>query len=470
MKFAMGLFAVLTGIIGGTLFFQYQAYSAELESGNRAYYYAQEIETSYSNDELHVKHHFKGLPNQRMNIILPTHAKDVACLVEDATSCERLDETMTYIAMGEAKSQSISYTVPIKNGLSENKLLQNMFVQLQNGEVSYSILHMATDKAMAGRWVTRLPLVGEQKLSVITNTMFSGDGDVRDLYWSVQPLPLQKATALYTVYANESPSEDFLQEVAGVMEDKHIAIIKDAKFVAADTVEFLFLEHLDVATIENKILLTRLKQKYDFSKAEPWLIDIVATLALDRPIGGQKAQEVLATLNQEMTPAQVDEFKMRVLATEQQAITTAYLDDILHDIFTMPTDYFTQNAATTSGVFPLLFGDEREIYVNDYVKNDVKLIMKDGKIYYTADTLLPHLGYTAGEGNKGYYVNSAKSAYRFPRLPGFYVHNQTRHDVKSEPLIQIGDSYFIEEGWLQRIFHVDIEKNTGRIQMKANLE
>src|SRR5699024_750520 len=111
-------------------------------------------------------------------------------------------------------------------------------------------------------------------------------------------------------------------------------------------------------------------------------------------------------------------------------------------------------------------GDDREIYVNDYVKNDVNLVMKDGKVYYTADTLLPHLGYTAGEGNKGYYVNSAKSAYRFPRLPGFYVHNQTRHEVKSEPIIKIGDIYFIEEGWLQRIFHVEIDKNTGRIQMK----
>ncbi|KFL42661.1 hypothetical protein CH76_11000 [Lysinibacillus sp. BF-4] len=470
MKFAFGLFAVLTGIIGGTLFFQYQTYSADLAAGNHAYYYAQEIETSFSNDELHVKHHFKGLPNQRMDIILPTHAKDVACLVEDTASCTRVDETMTYLTMGEATTQSISYTVPIAGGLAENKLLQNMFVQLKNGEVSYSILHMATDKVMAGNWITGLPFVGEQKLSMITNTMFSGDGDVRDLYWSVQPITLQQKEQHYSIYANEKPSADFLSEVVEVMGDTHIAIVKDPKFVTANTQEFLFLEALDVTTIENQILLTRLKQKYDFSKGEPWLVDVVATLALEREVGGKKAQDVLQTLYEEMTPEQVNEFKKRVLATEGKAITTQYLDSILREIFTMPTTYFEQNAATETGVFPLLFGDDREIYVNDYVKNDVNLVMKDGKVYYTADTLLPHLGYTAGEGNKGYYVNSAKSAYRFPRLPGFYVHNQTRHEVKSEPIIKIGDSYFIEEGWLQRIFHVEIDKNTGRIQMKVNLE
>lgn len=470
MKFAFGLFAVLASIIGGTLFFQYQSYSAELASGDHAFYYAQEIETSYNNNELQVKHHFKGLPNQRMDIILPERAKDVACLVEASTSCDRLDETMTYFTMGEVPTQSISYSIPIDGGLAQNKLLQNSFVQLRNGDVSYSILHIATDNALAGKWITGLPFVGEQKRAMVTNTMFSGDGDVRELYWSVQPLAVQKATDHYSIYANQQPSADFLAELAEVItDDQHIAIVQNAQFATVDTQEFLFLEAFDVATIENKIMLTRLKQKYDFSQ-EPWLVDVIATIVLERPIGASKAQNVLATLQKEMTPKQLDEFKMRIAEAEGETITSVYLDGLLQEIFTMPTAYFEQNATMTTGVFPLLFSDDRDIYVNDYMKNDVKLVMKDGKVYYTADTLLPHLGYTAEEGNKGYYVNNAKNAYRFPRLPGFYVHNQTRYEVKSEPIMKIEESYFIEEGWLQRIFHVEIEKSTGRIQMKANLE
>lgn len=468
MKFAVGFFAVLASLIGGMLFFQYQTYSTDLELGNGNFYYSQEIEIVYRDNSLDIRHHFKGLPNQRVDLIWPENIHNPDCLISGKNSCNRIDEDLTHMKVGETKTQSVSYVIPIDGGLSQTKLLKNIFATLKNGEVSYSVVHISTDKALSGSWISGLPLVGEQQLSLVNNVMFSGEGPVNQLYWTVNPMAMQKQTARYTIYGNETPTPAFLASIDGVVKEKgHLAIVKDGNFINEETNEFLFLQAYDVDTIENQIIIKQIKQQYNMKKAPAWLQDIIVTINANKTIGSDKAQQVLAQLKEETTDAQYDDFAKHIRDLKGETITLAIMDEQLEAVFGMPTHYFEQNDASEA-VFPLLFSDERAVYVNDFEKEDVKVIIKDEHIYYTADTLLTHLGYSAEEGDKGYYVNNEQNAYRFPRLPGFYVHNQTRHDVKSEPIIKVADQYLIEESWLQRIFNIELEKNEGSIRIHSN--
>ncbi len=107
------------------------------------------------------------------------------------------------------------------------------------------------------------------------------------------------------------------------------------------------------------------------------------------------------------------------------------------------------------------------MYVNDVLKEDVRVIRYEGQTLYTADTLLPELGYSAEEGQNGYYVNSEHRTFRFPKEPGFYVFNQRRYSTISEPIIKIADHYYVEEAWLQRLFLVELQKKDERIQVLA---
>ncbi len=99
------------------------------------------------------------------------------------------------------------------------------------------------------------------------------------------------------------------------------------------------------------------------------------------------------------------------------------------------------------------------------MKEDVHVILYEGQALYTADTLLPYLGYTVGEGKNGYYVNSEHRTFRFPKEPGFYVFNQRRYSTISEPIIKIANQYYVEEAWLQRLFLVELQKKEERIQV-----
>ena len=80
--------------------------------------------------------------------------------------------------------QSLSYVIPIEGGLKSNQLMKDLFVTLNNGTVSYSIIHISTDSQIIGQWVTGLPLIGQQSLSLVNYSMFSGPGDVKELYFT----------------------------------------------------------------------------------------------------------------------------------------------------------------------------------------------------------------------------------------------------------------------------------------------
>lgn len=475
MKFAISLFSVLAMVVGGMLFFQYQAYSSDLEIGNGHYYYSQEIEVVQRGDSLDVRHHFRGLPNQRMNIQWPEAAQNPTCFIETENSCDRLSEDMTNFAMGEAKSQSVSYIIPLEDNLQKTKLFENIFAQLKNGDVSYSVLHISTDKNVNGQWVSALPLIGSQSLSIVNNVMFSGEGELHDLYWSVdQNMAMQFENEHISLYSTQAPTKDFVKAVEELdhFKGNHMAVVRDANFANTTLGGILFLPEFDVATIENEVVMTQLKQDFNFSNSPGWLTELIASITIDKPMGSTKAQEIFAILEEKMNDAQKQMLHEKIEALKGENISPAIMDEQLSAVFDAKTSFIQWNTETES-VYPLLFEDERSVYLNELARNDVHTILDNGQVLYTADTLLPHLGYSASEGEMGYYVNNPKNVYRFPRKAeelGFYVYNQKRYDVPSLPIRKIGDKYFIEETWLQRLFHVQIQKTEGRILMDATVE
>ncbi|PKC50061.1 hypothetical protein RhiirA1_487526 [Rhizophagus irregularis] len=94
---------------------------------------------------------------------------------------------------------------------------------------------------------------------------------------------------------------------------------------------------------------------------------------------------------------------------------------------------------------------------------DVKIVYKDGLLYYSSKDILNLLGYEVAEGPNGYYVDNKLRSFRFPEEYNFYVFNQRRFDIISSPFIEIASEKFIEEAWLQRLFLVEIEKTENEI-------
>lgn len=467
MKFALSFFSILALVITGTLFFQYQAYSSNLEIGNGEFYYSQEIEIVYRENSLDIRQHFKNLPNQKVNIKWPEKAEDPTCFIDNKNSCNRLSDEMTFFKAGETKAQSVSYIIPLQNGLQDKQYLQDVFATLQNGEASYSVVHMSTDSKMEGQWVTGLPLIGQQQLSLVNYTMFSGSGAVHDLYWQAGDLQVQKQTPVLSIYAKQAISNEFLKALESMqfVNDEHISIIQESNPVAAHDERILFLPELTAEAVEQQVILSQIKSKIAFKDAPDWLIEVVATYFVNNSLGSEKAKTIVEVLKEAMSDEQERAWQEVVTGLGEEPVTPTKMDTLLSEVFAKKTSYFALNVEYKDGVYPLLFEDGRSVYIDEIIQEDVKMILYEGLTLYTADTLLPHLGYTASEGENGYYVNSETRTFRFPKEPGFYVFNQRRYSTISEPIINIADHYYIEEAWLQRLFFVELQKRDRRVNV-----
>ena len=467
MKFAMSFFSVLALIITGIIFFQYHAYSSDLETGNGDFLYSQEIEIFYRKNSLDIRQHFKNLPDQKVKIKWPENAINLSCFMETEKSCDRLSDEASYFAKGEIKSQSVSYIIPIEGGLKDKMLIQNVLATLLNGEATYSIVHISTDSKIAGQWITGLPLIGQQQLALVNYTMFSGNGTIRDIYWQSANLKVQEQSPVLSIYAPGAIAKDFLKSLENLqfLNDQHIAIIQEKNPMKEHDDRLLFLPTLTAQAVEQEVVLSQIKSQYKFDNSPEWLPEVVASYLVKDTIGSEKTKEIVATLKEYMTTDQEAAWQEAMNKLGEEPITPASMDDLLTAVLGAKTSYFKLNTEQKNGTYPLFFEDDRDIYVNDTLKKDVQFIHYEGQSLYTADTLLPYLGYSATEGENGYYVKSENRSFRFPKEPGFYVFNQRRYSTISEPIIKIAGHYYVEEAWLQRLFLVELQKNDGRIQV-----
>ena len=472
MKIALSLFTTLSVIVGAMLFMQYQVYSEQETPTNKEFSYSQEIEITYREGSLDIRHHFKNLPNDALEIVWPESAVDRNCFLEKEYSCARLNDNKTKFESGENRSQSISYIIPLEGGLTSEKLMNNIYVSLKNGSVKFSTVHISTDSSVAGQWVTGLPLIDQQSLALVNYSMFSGTGQVRDLYWQESGLSLQKKMDTLSIYANTNVSKELSQTVNKLAEfgDEHIAVVQRNNEEVQEGYRMLFLPELTTATLQKEVLMAQVESLYTFVDSPLWLKHVVAMYVSGETFGTPRALAVVDTLMNEMTEEQLADWISRIENLKGKTVSPSILDEELSGVFDVQTEYLSMNVDAEE-TYPFMFNDKRDVYVNGVLTEEIDIILHEGKVLYTADALLHDIGYTTSLGSNGYYVNSETRVFRFPNVEhDFYVFNQRRYNTKTSPLSIIASTYYIEELWLQRLFLVELQKDDQSIRITTTAQ
>ena len=447
---------------------QFQVYSDNVDSTEKGYRYSQEIEIVYRGESLDIRQHFKNLPNEELTIEWPKASINPDCFIENEHSCARLSEDSTKFKAGETRAQSISYVIPLTNGLQSRKLMKNVFATLKNGDVQFSTVHISTGKELKGQWVTGLPLIGEQNLSLVNYSMFSGEGPVKDLFWQDGDFALQNEVGVVSIYSRTPLKAVFYEKLEKVnfLSKDHFAIINGTNIDGIDGFRMLFVPNATVAKVQQNVLITQLEATYDFGDSPYWLKELMASFLTGTVFGGEKTREVAATITAQLTDSQLTDWQERLQALEGKKISGEVLDNELSEVLGASTKYISMNAQSEKS-YPFLYNDPRNLYVNSEKQPAVQVVLKDGEVLYGADLLLESIGYDVSIGEHGYYVVSETREFRFPNEPGFYVFNQRRYDTVSLPVKQVAGQYFIEESWLKRLFIVEIEKTEDRIDITA---
>lgn len=466
MKFGISIFTTLVIIIGAVLFIQYQVHSNQVDLEEKAYRYSQEIEVVYRAESLDIRHHFKNLPDQKVQINLPANATAIECFLEAEYSCDRLNIENMEFTEGQTRTQSISYVIPIPGGLGNSTLLENVFAQLENGNAHFSVVHISTDSATKGQWVTGLPLIGQQELTLVNYTMFSGEGNVKDLYWDARDLAVQSIHPSITLYSAQPVSLDLKEQLSEInlLDDTHISIVQSNIENAKHRV--LFMPEITVEAVQKQLLMTQLQSYYVLDESlSNDLKQMLLYYLTGASISSSKGNEMTAKLQSLMSENQLTYWKQLLIEHQGQEMNAEKMDELLGQVLNKATNYFEKNNEVTT-VYPFYFIDGREIFYNSELQSDFEIIFYEGRVLYKAQPLLTALGYNAYEGENGYYVNNDTRIFRFPIEHGFYVYNQRRYNTASEPIEKIENQYFIEESWLQRLFLVEITKEDTSINIK----
>ena len=470
MRFAVSIFTTLVIIIGAVLFVQYQVYSDRAQTEVNEFNYTQEIEVVIRDNSLDVRHHFKNLPNQQVNVNLPSSALEVECFLETSSSCERLSEDRKSFQAGDVRSQSISYVIPLTQPLTANFILKNIFASLPLGEATYSIVHITTDSQIVGQWVTGLPLIGQQQLKLVNYAMFSGDGQVKDLYWTPNNTTVQKISEQLTVYSNEPVSAQ-LKEALGKMKllsEEHMAIVQSD--VVEPSYRMLFLPSISVESVQSSLTLSQIEMMYNFEESVPlWVKEMIASFLTGTIIGSEKTEQIVLKISELMTDRQLESWKEQLKNLKGNQVTMQVLDDTLSSVLNSETNFLVKNSEVQS-VYPFYNIDTRDVLLNSKEIEQMGIIYYEGRVLYKAQPLLEALGYNAYEGENGYYVNNETRVFRFPKEHGFYVYNQRRYDTSAQPIVKLQDEYFVEETWMQRLFLVELTKKDSTINIQTTVE
>jgi hypothetical protein len=470
MRFAVSIFTTLVIIIGAVLFVQYQVYSDRAQTEVNEFNYTQEIEVVIRDNSLDVRHHFKNLPNQQVNVNLPSSALEVECFLETSSSCERLSEDRKSFQAGDVRSQSISYVIPLTQPLTANFILKNIFASLPLGEATYSIVHITTDSQIVGQWVTGLPLIGQQQLKLVNYAMFSGDGQVKDLYWTPNNTTVQKISEQLTVYSNEPVSAQ-LKEALGKMKllsEEHMAIVQSD--VVEPSYRMLFLPSISVESVQSSLTLSQIETMYNFEESVPlWVKEMIASFLTGTIIGSEKTEQIVLKISELMTDRQLESWKEQLKNLKGNQVTMQVLDDTLSSVLNSETNFLVKNSEVQS-VYPFYNIDTRDVLLNSKEIEQMGIIYYEGRVLYKAQPLLEALGYNAYEGENGYYVNNETRVFRFPKEHGFYVYNQRRYDTSAQPIVKLQDEYFVEETWMQRLFLVELTKKDSTINIQTTVE
>ncbi|AWE06560.1 RNA polymerase II [Lysinibacillus sp. 2017] len=471
MKIAVSIFSFLAIIIGTIVFVQFQVYSDEVDSIEKGYKYSQEIEIVYRGESLDIRQHFKNLPSDEVTIQWPISAVNPNCFIENEHSCSRLSEDSSKFKEGDTRGQSISYTIPLEKGLQSQKLMKNVFTTLKNGDVQFSTVHITTDHDIEGQWVTGLPLIGEQNLALVNYTMFSGKGPVTDLFWQSGGFDLQNQSDVLSIYSKTPLTAAFYEKLAKVnfLSDDHLAIINGTNKDKLESDRMLFLPDVTVAKVQQNVIISQLESMYQFGDTPNWIKELMASYLTGSVFGSDKTKEVAATITAQMTEEQLADWNAHLKDLENKKISAQVLDEQLSAVLGASTKYVTMSARSKTS-YPFLYNDPREIYVDLHKQSDIQVVLKDGEVLYSADSLLNALGYDVKTGENGYYVTSETRSFRFPMDPGFYVFNQRRYNTVSMPIKMVADQHFIEESWLQRLFLIELKKSDNRITINTPQE
>ncbi len=467
MKFLVRTVVLLLIVNISLIYMHYLQAGDALAQESKTLTHDQEIEVMNRPDGLYIRQHFSGLSEGRYEIVWPEESVERSCYLADATSCDRLDDNATAFLDGENGNQSISYKITKKDQMKQAILFNEPFAVLHGSSVKSTLFHMTDETGAGGMWINGLKQVGSKKMELIDYTLFRGSGEVKDLYWQPNKLPLLYAGEKLAVFGMKGNVDDYkgVDDALKTIDANHSTVVIDKDKPAFHTKRFVVSKNMDVDSVADLFLTSAMYNRFLIPQKEQMTAELMASILGGKATGAKKSRETYDKLTQSLTAEELGNLRGLLSDRTGQEIDATVLDGLVGEVTGFKTSYFTKNVQDEKVDYPFLIEDPREIQLDGTADGDIRIILKEGKTLYPANEILSHMGYSIKSNEQSIYIESGLRKFRFPRKELFYVYNERKYDVVTMPFEILEGDFYFEESWFKRLFLFTIDKTDDSINI-----
>ena len=246
---------------------------------------------------------FAILSEGRKEIVWPVKSINRSCHLADATSCNRLDENATAFLEGENGNQSISYEIP-KDGLMEkNAIFHEPFASLHGLTTESTWMHITDETGIGGIWVNGLERAGHKKMNHIEYALYRGLGEIQDLYWQQNELPLVYQGGNLSVFGEGLAADRFgeIDEALQALGAVHSTIIIDNGNPAVETARFIVSENPDIEKVSDRILTNNMYTRFSMSQQQRSTAEVITSIVSGKTVGTDRSRRMYNSLIEALT-------------------------------------------------------------------------------------------------------------------------------------------------------------------------
>lgn len=467
-KVSLSILSIIMVITGSVLFFQWKGYSLEQpkDDGVDA---EQTITIQYRDQELIVEQTFQQLAPKIYDIEFPGNAKDIACY-HNEKDCDWQNETGTKVSV-DAGELKLSYRFEMQEN-TNSFLLENWAAQLTGVHIISTKIQIVDEQVRTGAWIAGMEKKGEQHLDFVSYYVFAGEGSAPPLYWQDKMLKetnLDKMATLYHTDGMKIP-EISLELISKLYSPTSFYIVVTDQYPAKRAGSLIILnDYNQLANLEAILLTEKINHVYLFPEKEKWLGEVIASLTLNQTIGTGKSismfEELMAYLSEDDRKRLIE----KLTEFKEETIDSVKLDQILSGIVSLGTDFFTINKDKEAPFRKLVFYDLRPVSIGKEKVDNVRLTYyEQEKKMYPFEETMKALGYEITEirEENSFILEKNADRYRFYTDKNLFIFNEEDYGLFANPLVVWDETVYIEETWLQQLFHVFIDEQENEINIE----
>ncbi|MGV3463778.1 MAG: stalk domain-containing protein [Heyndrickxia sp.] len=453
---------ILTVLLASIVFFQWKSFlthNRELQQKAKV-----DISIKHQNNFFSIQQTIHHINPEIYNVILPNNINKLKCTEGSNKKCKWLDKNKLKIS-----SNSVTFTYQIKKEKSKNGLLllSNWFIQLNNLNLDKVDIQLSESQLQNGSWISGGKSIAVKQLKFIDYYVFESNEKYPSLLWTNHKLLKVSVNDWLTIYRDESVS---IPEFHFNQIEKWKTLLPVSLYITKDKPtqqigSLILLNIKDVSNLEPMIVQSYLNDQFPETKG--WIRDIIASSIVRFPLGNNKVKTMYNQLANILDDKEIDKWISDVLNIKKEQIQEKDLDDILQKVTGMGTNYFQENRHDEEPLKSLHFYDPHIVIVDDQVKNNIKIILLNGKRMYPLEKTLTALGYTVKFSTKSSKIEIERpnQKYIFDKNSHIFYFNNEKYGVLSQPIIIMNQQYFIEENWLKQLFKVNISKRNKQIKL-----